>query len=143
MAQLLLQFCSRCLWQRAPLLQWLIKQSNTHTHTPAVASSKKIRVALSLDIFQEWLHLQGVHWGISFDCFFVRINSCADQIVTAGNTSLGDDLGDTTVVLRMNKKIMKFMHIKYPRILKQRFPTFGTVITVADNEQDDGCRDRL
>jgi hypothetical protein len=32
---------------------------------------------------------------------------------------------------------MKFMHLKYPNILKQRFPTFGTVITVAANEQDD------
>ena len=29
------------------------------------------------------------------------------------------------------------MHLKYPNILKQRFPTFGTVITVVDNEQDD------
>jgi len=38
---------------------------------------------------------------------------------------------------RMNKKIMKFMDLKYPNILKQRFPTFGTVITVTDNEQDD------
>jgi len=28
------------------------------------------------------------------------------------------------------------MHLKYPNILKQRFPTFGTVITVADNEED-------
>jgi len=29
------------------------------------------------------------------------------------------------------------MHLKYPNILKQIFPTFGTVITVADNKQDD------
>jgi len=29
------------------------------------------------------------------------------------------------------------MDLKYPNILKQRFPTFGTVITVTDNEQDD------
>jgi len=29
------------------------------------------------------------------------------------------------------------MNLKYPNILKQRFPTFGTVITVADNEQDE------
>jgi len=29
------------------------------------------------------------------------------------------------------------MHLKYPNILKQRFPTFGTGITVVDNEQDD------
>ena len=29
------------------------------------------------------------------------------------------------------------MHLKYPKILKQIFTTFGAVITVADNEQDD------
>jgi len=29
------------------------------------------------------------------------------------------------------------MHLKYPSILKQRSPTFGTVVTVADKEQDD------
>jgi len=40
-------------------------------------------------------------------------------------------------MLRMNKKIMKFMYLKYPNILKQRFRTFRTVITVAANEQDD------
>ena len=44
---------------------------------------------------------------------------------------------EKTTVLRMNQKFMKFMHLTYPNILKQRFPTFGTVITVADNEQDD------
>jgi len=32
---------------------------------------------------------------------------------------------------------MKFMNLNYPWILKQRFPTFGTVISVSDNEQDD------
>jgi len=48
-----------------------------------------------------------------------------------------DDLVDKTVVLRMNKNFMKFTNLNYPWILKQRFPTFGTVISVADNEQDD------
>jgi len=62
-----------------------------------------------------------------------RINSCANQIVTTGNTNLGDNLADKTTVLRMNQKFMKFV----PNILNQRFPTLGTVITVADNEQDD------
>ena len=69
--------------------------------------------------------------------FCERINSCANQIFTAGNTSLEDDLVDKTVVLRMNKNFMKFMNLNYPWILKQRFPTFGTVISVADNGQDD------
>jgi len=29
------------------------------------------------------------------------------------------------------------MNLNYPWILKQRFSTFGTVNSVADNEQDD------
>jgi len=37
----------------------------------------------------------------------------------------------------MNKIFMTFMNLNYPWILKQRFPTFGTVISVAYNEQDD------
>jgi len=41
---------------------------------------------------------------------------------------------DKTVVLRINKK---FMNLNYPWILKQRFPSFGTVISIADNEQED------
>jgi len=48
-----------------------------------------------------------------------------------------DNVVDKTVLLRMNKKIMKFMNLSCPWILKQRFPTFSTVISVADNEQYD------
>jgi len=50
---------------------------------------------------------------VSF-CERIQVNSCANQIVTAGNTSLGDDLVDKTVVLRMNKNFMKFMNLNYP-----------------------------
>ena len=67
--------------------------------------------------------------------FCERTNSCTNQIVTAGNTSFGDDLVDKTMVLKMNKNFMKFMNLNYPWILKPRFPTFGTVISVADNEK--------
>jgi len=28
------------------------------------------------------------------------------------------------------------MNLNYPWILRQRFPTFGTIISVADNEPD-------
>jgi len=47
---------------------------------------------------------------------------------------MSDDLVDNlkTVVLRMNKNFMKFMNLNYPWILKQRFPAFGTDISVAD-----------
>jgi len=50
---------------------------------------------------------------------------------------MSGNLVDRTAVLRLNKNFMKFMDLNYPWILKQRFPTFGTVISVADNEQDD------
>jgi len=36
----------------------------------------------------------------------------------------------SATVLRMNNKFMKCMHLEYPNVLKQKFPTFGTVITV-------------
>jgi len=45
--------------------------------------------------------------------FCERINSCANQIVTTGNTSLGDDLVDKMVVLRMNKN---FHEVHAPEI---------------------------
>jgi len=67
--------------------------------------------------------------------FCERINSCTKQIVTAGNTSLGDNLVDKTTVLKMNKNFIKFMNLNYPWILEQRFQTFGTVSSVADNEK--------
>jgi len=54
---------------------------------------------------------------------------------------MSDDLVDKTVVLsilaNLNKNFMKFVNLNYPWNLKQRFPTFGTVISVADDEQDD------
>jgi len=78
--------------------------------------------------------LQGSIGALLSASFCERIDSCANQIVTTGNNNLGDDLVDKTTVLRMNQKFMKFVHLKYPNILNQRFPTFGTVITVADNE---------
>jgi len=43
---------------------------------------------------------------------------------------------DKTVVHRMNKNFVKSMNLNYPWILRQRFPTFGTIISVADNEPD-------
>jgi len=47
---------------------------------------------------------------------------------------MSDNLGDKTALLRMNKKIKKFMNLTCPWILKQRFPTFSTVISVAEND---------
>ena len=44
----------------------------------------------------------------------------------------GQDFGSQN-----EQKLHKFMNLNYPWMLKQRFPNFGTVISVADNEQDD------
>ena len=50
---------------------------------------------------------------------------------------MSDDMVDKTVVFRINQIFMKFMDLNYSWILKQRIPTFGTVVSVADNDQDD------
>jgi len=47
----------------------------------------------------------------------------------------GEHAGIVGGGLRMNKNFIKLMHLKHSWILKQRFPTFGMVITVADNEE--------
>ena len=55
---------------------------------------------------------------------------------------MSDKLVDKTVVLtEWTKTSWSFMNPTYPWILKQRFPTFGTVISVADNDQDDAEMD--
>ena len=71
--------------------------------------------------------------------FCERVNSCANRIFTAGNTSLGDDLVNKTVVLRMKKNFMKFMNLNYAWILKQRFllhiwPGIWTLFVICTHE---------
>ena len=52
---------------------------------------------------------QGSIGALLFASFCERINSYANQVLTSGNSSLGPALIDKIVVLRMNKKFMKFM----------------------------------
>jgi len=55
---------------------------------------------------------------------------------------MSDKLVDKTVVLtEWTKTSWSFMNPTYPWILKQRIPTFGTVISVTDNDQDDAEMD--
>jgi len=67
--------------------------------------------------------------------FFSCQNSKLEKI-SPRVRGMSDNVVEKTVVLRMNKNFMKFLNLNDPWILKQRFPTFGTVISVADNEQD-------
>jgi len=85
-AWLLLQICNRCLQQQAPLLQpflVLMSQENPQSHMVLDLASAHWSI--------HGYNLQGVYWGATFrssGSFCERINSCANQIVTVGNTSL-------------------------------------------------------
>ena len=73
-----------------------------------------------------------------------NIRRCGEEGVagehgSAGNTSLGDDLVNKTVVLRMKKNFMKFMNLNYAWILKQRFllhiwPGIWTLFVICTHE---------
>ena len=53
--------------------------------------------------------------------FCERINFCADQILTLGNTLLGDGEVEKLVMCRMNRDFMVFMRKKYPKVADEQF----------------------
>ena len=61
--------------------------------------------------------------------FCERINSCANLVVTEGNSLLSTDEIDKCVVLRMNKTFMEFMRKNYPEVLNSKHARFGSVVT--------------
>ena len=64
--------------------------------------------------------------------FCERINSCANLVVTEGNSLLSTNEIDKCVVLRMNKAFMEFMRKNYPEVLKSVHAKFGSVVRVED-----------
>ena len=64
--------------------------------------------------------------------FCERINSCANLVVTEGNSLLSTDEIDKCVVLRMNKTFMEFMRKNYPEVLNSKHARFGSVVRVDD-----------
>jgi len=72
--------------------------------------------------------------------FCERINSCANAVVTEGNTLLSDEEMELLVMLRMNKGFMEFMRTHYPHVARESF-SLGTVLTVEDNQEEDEPED--
>jgi len=65
--------------------------------------------------------------------FCERINSCANQVLTLGNTLLGDVEMEKLVMCRMNRDFMVFMRKNYPQVADEQFE-FG-IIKAEDNEE--------
>jgi len=65
--------------------------------------------------------------------FCKRINSCANQVLTIGNTLLGDGEMKKLVMCRMNRDFTVFMHKNYPQVADEQFE-FG-ILKAEDNEE--------
>lgn len=58
---------------------------------------------------------------LNAESFCERVLSCANTVLTDGNTLLSDEEVEMLVVLRMNKSFMEFMRQNYPEVGKQAF----------------------
>ena len=65
--------------------------------------------------------------------FCERINSCAKQVLTLGNTLLGDVEMEKLDMCRMNRDFMVFMRKNYPQVADKQFE-FG-ILKAEDNEE--------
>jgi len=65
--------------------------------------------------------------------FYERINSCANQVLTLGNTLLDDGKMENLVMCRMNPDLMEFMRKNYPQVADEQFE-FG-ILKAEDNEE--------
>ena len=55
---------------------------------------------------------------LNAESFCERALSCANLVVTDGNTLLGDEEVEMLVILRMNRKFMEFMRTNYPDLAR-------------------------
>ena len=69
--------------------------------------------------------------------FCERINSCANLVLTEGNTWLSDEEMEMLVMLRMNKRFIAFMRKYYPMSIGEAVPSVGTVLTEEQNVEDE------
>ena len=67
--------------------------------------------------------------------FCERINSCANQVLTLGNTLLSDGEMEKLVMCRMNRDFMVFTRKNYPQVADEQFE-FG-ILKAEDNEEKD------
>jgi len=71
--------------------------------------------------------------------FCERINSCANQVLTLGNTLLGDGEMEQLVMCRMNRDFMVFMRKNYPQVADEKFE-FGILKAEVNEEKEDEKR---
>ena len=67
--------------------------------------------------------------------FCERINSCANQVLTLGNTLLSDGEMEKLVMCRMNEDFIVFMRQQYPEVANEQFE-FG-ILKAEDNEEEE------
>jgi len=65
--------------------------------------------------------------------FCERINSCANQVLTLGNTLLSDGEMEKIVMCRTNQDSMVFMRKNYPQVADEQFG-FG-ILKAEDNDE--------
>ena len=69
---------------------------------------------------------------LNAESFCERVLSCANDVLTEGNTLLSDEELEMLVVLRMNRKFMKFMRQHYSDLLTEHFGR-----TIIKEEEDE------
>lgn len=67
--------------------------------------------------------------------FCERINSCANQVLTLGNTLLSDGEMEKLVMCPMNEDFIVFMRQQYPEVANEQFE-FG-ILKAEDNEEEE------
>ena len=67
--------------------------------------------------------------------FCERINSCANQVLTLGNTLLSDGEMEKLVMCPMNEDFIVFMRQQYPEVDNEQFE-FG-ILKAEDNEEEE------
>jgi len=67
--------------------------------------------------------------------FCERINSCANQVLTLGNTLLSDGEMEKLVMCRMNEDFIVFMRQQFPEVANEQFE-FG-ILKAEDNEEEE------
>ena len=72
----------------------------------------------------------GSLWASSFS---ERINSCANQILTFGNTLLRDGEMPKLVMCHMNRDFIVFMRKHYPQVADEEFEL--GILKTEDNEE--------
>jgi len=65
--------------------------------------------------------------------FCEGINSCTNQVLTLGNTLVGDGEMEKLVTCRMNRDFMVFMRKNYPQVADKKFES--GILRVEDNEE--------